>query len=130
MKQMKTPFLIYCRAVGLYALLTLPALVIPVMYLTSLMYVLMYGWFAWFVFTLLYAVIDNLPLDFVLKLSALFIAVVISVAFAYHMLGVLRVQEDVWNSGFITFPFAAVIAGWISVCVAKEKIRSSCTVQE
>jgi hypothetical protein len=129
MKQMKTPFLIYCRAVGLYALLTLPALVVPVMYLISLIFVLMYGWFAWFVFTLQYVVIDKFPLDFVLKLSALFMAVVISVAFAYHMLGVLGVEEDVWNSEFIVFPFAAVVAGWISVCVSRETIRTSCIAE-
>jgi hypothetical protein len=127
---MKTAFVIYCRAVGLYALLTLPALVVPVMYLISLMYVLMYGWFAWFVFTLQYVAIDKLPLDFVLKLSTLFMAVVISVAFAYHMLGMLGVEEDVWNSEFIVFPFAAVVAGWISVCVSRETIRTSCTVGE
>jgi hypothetical protein len=52
------------------------------------------------------------------------------VAFAYHMLGVLGVEENVWNSGFIVFPFTAVIAGWISVCVSKERIRSSCTANE
>jgi len=127
---MKTGFVIYCRAVGLYALLTLPAMAIPPMYATSLMYVLIYGWFACFVFTLLYITMDKLPLDFVLKLSVLFVSVVVSVAFAYHMLGVLGVEEDVWHSEFIIFPFAAVIAGWISVCVSVEKIRSSCTAKE
>jgi hypothetical protein len=130
MKQIKTPFAIYCRALGLYALLTLPALYFPGMYIISLMYVLMYGWFAWSFFTLLYVAVDIFPLHIVLKLSALFIAVVISVAFAYHMLGVLGVEENVWHSGFIIFPFAAVIAGWISVCISSEKIRSSCYVKE
>ena len=100
------------------------------MYVISLMYVLIYGWIAWFVFSLLYVVMNNLPLDFVPKLFALFTGVVVSVAFAYHMIGVLGVDEDVWHSGFIIFPFAALIAGWISVCVSKEKIRSSCYFQE
>jgi len=128
--KMKTPFIIYCRGVGLYALLTLPAMITPPMYLISLLYVLIYGWFAWFVFTLLYMVINNLPFDFVPKLFALFIAVVIPVGFAYHMLGILGIEDDVWGSPFIIFPFAAVIAGWISVCVSKEKIRTSCYLQE
>jgi hypothetical protein len=127
---MKAPFIIYCRAVGLYALFTLPAMVIPEMYFISLMYVLLYGSFAWAAFTILYIIINNLLFDFVLKFMALFIAVVIAVAFAYHMLGVLGIEEDVWHTGFVIFPFAAVITGWISVCISKEKIRSSCYVQE
>ena len=130
MINIKTPFIIYCRAVGLYALLTLPAMVIPVMYIIPLYYVLMCGWFAWFVFTIFYLIIDNLLFDFVLKILALFTAIVIAVAFAYHMIGILIIHDDVWHSGFIIFPFAAVIAGWISVCIAKEKIRSSCYLQE
>jgi hypothetical protein len=52
------------------------------------------------------------------------------VAFAYHMIGILIIHDDIWHSGFIIFPFAAVIAGWISVCIAKEKIRSSCYLRE
>src|SRR5258706_10424312 len=127
---MKTAFVIYCRAVGLYALLTLPALFVPVLYVMSLMYVLIYGWVAWFIFSLLYLLLDNLPLDFVPKLFALFTGVVISVACAYHLMGVAGVEGDVWHSGFIIFPFAAVIAGWISICVSRETIRSSCYVRE
>jgi hypothetical protein len=127
---MKTAFVIYCRAVGLYALLTLPAIIVPTLYFMSLTYVLIYGWFAWFVFTLLYLLMNNLPFDFVPKLFALFIAVGISVACAYHLIGVLGIEEDVWHSGYIIFPFAAVIAGWISVCVSKETIRNSCYLQE
>jgi len=127
---MKTSFIIYCRAVGLYALLTLPALLLPPMYLMSLLYVLLFGWFAWFVFTLLYIAISNLVFDFVFKLLALFIAVVIAVAFAYYMLGTIIIKDDIWHTGFIIFPFAAVIAGWSSVCVSGEKIRASCYLQE
>lgn len=126
----KTPFGIYCRAIGLYAILTLPAAVIPEMYLISLFYVLVYGWFAWFLFTLLYVVADNLLFDFVPKFLVLFTAVIVAVAFAYQMIGMLLMHENVWHSGFIVFPFAAVIAGWISVCISREKIRSSCYVQE
>ena len=127
---MKTAFVIYCRAVGLYALLTLPALYVPVMYAMSLVYVLIYGWVAWFVFSLLSLLLNNLPLDFVPKLFALFTAVVMSVACAYHLMGIAGVWEDVWHSGFVIFPFAAVIAGWISVCVSRETIRNSCYARE
>ena len=114
----------------MYAIFTFPAVIIPEMYFISLMHVLMYGWFAWAVFTILYILINNLLFDFVLKFMALFTAVVLAVAFAYHMLGVLGIEEDVWHSGFVIFPFAAVITGWISVCIAKERIRSSCYLKE
>ena len=127
---MKTALVIYCRALGVYGLLTLPALLMPILYIMSLMYVLLYGWFAWLVFTLFYLLLNKLPLDFVPKLFALFTAVVIAVACAYQMIEVLGVEDDVWHSSFIIFPFVAVIAGWISVCVSGEKIRSSCYLQE
>jgi len=123
---MKASFIIYCRAVGLYALFTLPALAIPLMYIISLFYVLTFGWFAWIAFTVMYLIIDNLVFDFVLKLMALFVAVVIAVAFAYYMLGITIIKDDIWHTGFIAFPFAAVITGWISACISKERIRSSC----
>ncbi len=123
---MKASFIIYCRAVGLYVLLSLPALVIPLMYILSLYYVLTFGWLAWIAFTVLYIIIDNLVFDFVPKLMVLFVAVVIAVAFAYYMLGIIIIRDDIWHTGFIAFPFAAVIAGWISVCISKERIRSSC----
>ena len=122
---MKTSFIIYCRAIGLYALLTLPAMYLPVMYFISIMYVVMYGWFAWFVFTLLYLPVSRLVYDFGMKLASLFVSVLIAVGFAYHMIGVLKVEEDVWHSEFIIFPFVAVIAGWISVCISGDRIRSA-----
>jgi hypothetical protein len=49
-----TPFIIYARAVGIYCLLTLPAITLPIMYLVSVTYVLIYGWFAWALFTIIY----------------------------------------------------------------------------
>ena len=126
----KTSFIIYCRAVGLYALLTLPIVVISEAYITSLKYVLIYGWFAWAVFTLVSLVIDKFVFDFVFKVFSLFIAVVASVAVAYEMIGVLTVRDYLWHSYSIIFPFAGVIAGWISVCVAREKIRNSCMQEQ
>ena len=127
---MKTAFIIYCRAVGLYALLTLPVILSPDTYIMSLMYVLLFGWFAWAVFTVLSLIINKLVSDFVFKLFSLFIAVVAGVALAYEMIGVLAKEEDIWHTLFVFFPFAAVIAGWISVCMSREKIRSSCMQEQ
>lgn len=128
---MKTAFIIYCKAVGLYALLTLPALLLPYIYFISLMYVLFYGWFAWALFTALYILIDRVLFDYGFKVMLLFIAVIVSVAFAFQMLEVLHVEENVWHSGeFILFPFVAVIGGWVSICISGERIRSSQIIQE
>jgi len=128
---MKTAFIIYCKAVGLYALLTLPALLLPYIYIISLAYVLFYGWFAWALFTGLYLIIDRLLFDYGIKVMLLFISVIVSVAFAFQMLEVLHVEDNVWHAGeFILFPFVAVIGGWISICLSGERIRSSHTIQE
>jgi len=123
---MKTAFIIYCKAVGMYALITLPVLIVPYMYIISLVYVLFYGWFAWALFTALYVMVDRYLFNYGLKVMLLFIAVIISVAFAFQMLEVLHVEENVWHCGeFILFPFVAVIGGWISICMSGERIRSS-----
>jgi hypothetical protein len=127
---MKTPFIIYCRAVGFYAMVTLLMMARPEAYLTSMMYVLMYGWFACAIFSLMYFLLSKVPVDFVIKLLLLFISVIVAVGFAYYMIGVLAVGNEIWQPEFFIFPFAAVIAGWISVCLSREKIRSSCYATE
>ena len=121
---MKTPFIIYIKALGIYALLTIPALTMPVMYFISMMYVLFYGWFAWAVFTTIYLVTVFCNPGFKSKMVILSIGVVAAVAFAFQMLEVLAVQKDIWNSGpFLLFPLAAVISGWISLSASTERVR-------
>ena len=119
---MTTPFIIYLRAIGVYALVTLPALAIPVMYFISFMYVLIYGWFAWALFTIIYLVINKTERSYTTKVFLLLCGVVISVVFAFQMLEVLNVEKNIWNSGlFLLFPVGAVIAGWISVFISEHK---------
>jgi Na+/alanine symporter len=125
-----TPFIIFCRAVGIYALLTVPALTFPEMYVISLVLALTFGWFAWLAFTALYFVIGNLVFGFVARLAAIFAAIVIAVAFAYSLLGAIVIKEDIWHGACIIFPFAAVIAGWISACISRESIRCGCYAPE
>jgi|SRR6185295_13459686 len=121
-----TPFLIYVRAVGIYCLLTLPAIVLPVMYLVSITYVLIYGWFAWAVFTIIYFITVFCNLNFRTKMSILFAGVVTAVALSFQMLEVLKAEYNVWHSGaFLLFPLAAVVSGCISVYVSREKIKAA-----
>ena len=122
---MKTAFIIYIKAVGIYALLTIPALMLPPMYLISMMIVLIYGWFAWALFTVIYVTIVFCNFDYAMKMVILVIGVIASVAFAFQMLEILKVEEDVWHSGFLIFPIAGVVAGWISLIVSRRKIESS-----
>ena len=122
---MKTPFIIYIRAVGIYALLTIPALCLPVMYIISMMYVLFYGWFAWAVFTFIYLVTVFCNPAYHVKMGILVIAVVVAVLFAFQMLEVLGVEENIWHSGaFLLFPLAAVISGWVSLHISRQSVKN------
>lgn len=119
---MRIPFIIYFRAVGRYAIITLPALVVPVIYIISLTYVFIYGWFAWALFTLIYLSIERIGVSSAAKSFLLLCGVVVSVVFAFQMLEVLNVRRNIWHSGlFLLFPIGAVIAGWISVVIAERR---------
>jgi len=121
---MKTPFIIYIKAVGLYALLTIPALGMPVIYVISMIYVLLYGWFAWAAFTIIYLVTVFCNPGYKSKMVILSMGVVAAVAIAFQMLEVLSVEKNIWNSGpFLLFPLAAVISGWISLSASTESVR-------
>jgi hypothetical protein len=121
---METPFIIYIKAVGIYALITIPALGMPVMYLISMMYVFLYGWFAWAVFTIIYLAAIFCNPGFKSKMVILSIGVVVAVAIAFQMLEVLAVQKNIWNSGpFLLFPLAAVISGWVSLSASAKRVR-------
>ena len=123
---MATSFTIYIRAVGIYALITLPALFLPIMYFISMMYVLFYGWFAWAVFTLIYLITVFCNPSFFTKMFILATGVVVSVAFAFQMLEILGVEENIWHSGlYLLFPLAAIVSGWISLCMSRQKVRQA-----
>jgi hypothetical protein len=123
---MINPFLIYIKAVGIYALLTLPALFQPIMYLISMMYVLFYGWFAWAVFTIIYVIMVFCNPGYRTKMIVLFIGVVAAVAFAFQMLQVLGTEDNVWHSGgFLLFPMTAVFSGWISLGTYSNRVMAS-----
>jgi len=121
-----TPFIIYARAVGIYCLLTLPAITLPIMYLVSVTYVLIYGWFAWALFTIIYFIIVFCNPNFLSKMSILFVGVVIAVAMSFQMLEILKADYTVWHSGaFLLFPLAAIVSGWISLYTSREKIKAA-----
>lgn len=127
---MKTPFIIYMWSVGLYCLLTLPAICLPIMYMISIFYVLTFGWFAWALFSIIYLIVDKTVHVTITRMLLLFIAVPVSVAFAFQMIEVFDAERNIWNSGsFLLFPLAATVSGWISLFAAAKRIRYSATEQ-
>jgi len=120
---METAFIIYIRAVGLYVGLTFPAMVLPIIYVISLLYVVIYGWFAWALFTVLYLIIEKLATSAIARLSLLALAVPVAVIFAFQMIEVFKSEKNIWQSGpFLLFPLAGTICGWISLSISAKKI--------
>ncbi len=118
--KMKTAAVIYFRALAIYMVLSLPALMIPFIYIISALYAFLFGWFALAVFALVYVFL--MSCYYVTRIILLIIAVVLAVGFAFHMIGVVH-KGDVWNTGvFLLFPIAAVIAGWISLFISWKNI--------
>ena len=127
---MLIPFIIYIRAVGLYMILTFPVLMIPEIYVISVFYVLIYGWFAWAVFTMIFLLCRSTR-NYERKMGLLILAVIPSVAVAFHVLGLFNPDLDVWHSGvFMLFPVAGVLAGWISVFQSRKSIRGSSNIHQ
>lgn len=121
---MKTPFTIYIWSVGVYCLLTLPAMLLPIMYMISIFYVLIFGWFAWALFTIIYWIVNKTATIYAEKMLLLSIAVPVSVAFAFQMIEVFKAWENVWNSGILLlFPLAATVSGWISLFTARKQVE-------
>ena len=123
---MLTPFIIFARAVGIYALITLPVLLSPIIYFFSIFYVLVYGWFAWALFTVISLAGQQATRAHHTRMLIMAIAIPVSVAFAFQMIEVFKSWENVWQSGgFLAFPAAATICGWISLFWTEKKIRAA-----
>lgn len=115
---METPFIIYLRAFGIYALLTIVTLFLPVLYFMSIYYVLIYGWFACGLFILTSILLDLFDLKPITKYYILASIIPVAVAFAFQMIETFGGWENVWQSGtFLLFPLAAIVSGWISLYI-------------
>ncbi len=123
---MNTAFVIYFRAIGLYCLVTLPAIVLPIMYIISLFYAAIYGWFACALFVIVYVLADHFKLRYLPRMLVLSVATVASVLLAYQMMEVIGVEDNVWQSEFILFPVAAIISGWVSLFTLAHRVKEDC----
>ena len=121
----KTALIIFIRALVIYLLITLPTMGVPLVYLLSAAYALSFGWIAGALFLLLFFAVQKLKTGLVAKQLCLYAAVAITVLTAFQMMEVLGAEDHIWQSGgFLIFPCAAVVSGWVSLAVSKQKINS------
>ena len=121
----KTSLLVFARATGIYLLITVPALAAePYIYLVSAQYALSFGWMAAVIFLLLFYAIQKIKATLPVKNFMLYGSVVIAVVIAFQMMETTGMMHHIWQSGaFLLFPGAAIISGWISAAVSRQKIK-------
>lgn len=120
---MRIPLNIFLKSYVAYVVLTLPAIFMPYMYFISAVYAFIYGLIAFVVFAVSWFFLDTYHLHHTVRMTGLLIAVPASVAVAFQMIEFTGAWDDVWHSGgFLLFPMAAVIAGWIGVFLCGKQI--------
>ena len=122
----KTNLLVFIRAIGIYLLITLPAMAAePYLYLVSAAYAISFGWIAAALFLLLFYIVKKIKADILVKNILLYTSVAIAVVVAFQMMEVTGAQYRIWQSGaFLLFPAFAIISGWISLAVSRHTIKS------
>ncbi|MEP6747384.1 MAG: hypothetical protein ABJB86_06645 [Bacteroidota bacterium] len=122
----KLVFVLFIRAMGIYLLMTLPALAaLPVMYVMSAAYAISFGWIAGFLFLLLFYLLQKANRGIHIKQICLYAAIAVSVLVAFQMMEITKQQYNIWQSGIcLLFPAAAVVSGWISTAVSPKKINA------
>ena len=121
----KTNFIVFIRATGIYLLITVPAMAAePYMYLLSAQYALSFGWIAAVVFLLLFYTIHKTTATLQVKKILLYTSVALAVAIAFQMMEITGEVHHIWQTGaFLLFPLLAVVSGWISAAISKHKIN-------
>lgn len=121
---MLNSIIIYLRAFGIYVLITIPTLALPPLYFMSIYIVLIYGWFACGLFTILKFFLEQAKLNVDVHYGILAITIPMAVAFAFQMIQEYGAYPNVWQSGaLLLFPLAAVISGWISLSLNFRNIK-------
>ncbi|MFY7965979.1 MAG: hypothetical protein ACOVO1_13860 [Chitinophagaceae bacterium] len=120
---MKITFKTFSLAVLVYAIITIPIIVIPFMYFYSLALAVGFGVAAWLIYASVFSLVKKLNIITETKWLLLIVAVPIGVAFGYTLIEVFGVWNNVWNAGWLMlFPLAATVAGWISLYKTRNEI--------
>jgi hypothetical protein len=122
---MKLPFIIYVQALGIYLVLTSPALVLAPVYVLSAMYALTSGLAAMAAFAAVFFILHRIKPPVQMVITVLIAAVITAVAAAYKLLlWVIMPERDFFTIDlFILFPVAAVLAGFTSIAINRQKIK-------
>lgn len=121
---MQTSLIIYIRALGIYALITILTLPFPIMYFMSLYLVFIYGWFACLAFALANMVISVCKFSLRARYFILAGLIPFAVAFGFQMIETFGAWDNVWHAGgFLLFPLAGIISGWISLYISYNNIK-------
>ncbi len=119
---MSTLLKIFIQAIGWYAVLTIPSLLLPIMYLMSIVIALAVCWIAGLFFIIAAKFLKALPGNYRYKTISLAASTLIGVLIAFRFIGVFKLCDDVWEEkSFLLFPVAAVLASWI--CIYRNKLE-------
>jgi hypothetical protein len=121
---MRTPFIIFARAIGLYLLFTIPAIAIPFMYAYSAFLAIVFGSAAGLIFVCFYLFISTTNISFQRKRNLLFVFVLLGVACQLFPDRLFDAADQLWDFNlFLVFPAIAVISGWASLFISRNAIR-------
>ena len=118
---MNTVFIIFVRAIFYYLALTLPSLIMLEMYFFSAFFAVSVCWIAGLIFAAGFYLLKQLTIQPNTKFYLLFLFVVLGVFVAFECIELFHLWDHIWsNTIFLLFPLAALIAGCISLLVAKQ----------
>ena len=101
---------------GWYLILTLPSIIMPIMYVMSLGIMLAVCWIAGLLFFFSCQIIEGFKASYTIKVNITYGIAAFAVAAAFQAVEAFRLWDHVWQSeGFLLFPLAAVMAAWIAI---------------
>lgn len=105
---------IFFLALGWYLILTLPSILVPIMYFMSLIIMLAVCWVAGLLFYFMSHIIKGLQLEYCAKVNIMYAMAALAVLAAFEAVEAFGLWDHIWQSGgFLLFPFAALVAAWI-----------------
>lgn len=114
---------IYLIAFIWYAIITLPTLIGPIVYIYSLFLAFIYGFIALLIFSIVYACVYKIrspQIAWTLLIVSIPTSVIISFIILCYSTDYSKPTEAGW---LLCFPLVAIISGWISLGLNKKTIN-------
>ncbi len=123
---MKIALSTFLFGIAIYAVITIPTIIIPIMYGISIFYAAIFGWAAFLVFaTCLYLLKQLSAFPAFIKWSIIYISAAIGVCVGLQLIETFKCQKNVWKiNAFSLFPLAAIVAGCISIYINRKAIST------